>query len=79
AFLVERRDLQIGAELDDANYLTDGRGENLLVNGEQRHVNGYMKEFLFQPEQARTTIRNLSGGERARLMLARILSRTTNL
>ncbi|QRM53505.1 ABC-F family ATP-binding cassette domain-containing protein [Sinorhizobium sp. BG8] len=68
-------------DLDDtlAHYLTDGRGENLLVNGEQRHVTGYMKEFLFQPEQARTPIRNLSGGERARLMLARILSRPTNL
>ncbi|HEX8049695.1 ABC-F family ATP-binding cassette domain-containing protein [Rhizobium sp.] len=62
-----------------ANYLTDGRGENLLVNGEQRHVTGYMKEFLFPPEQARTPIKNLSGGERARLMLARILSRPTNL
>ncbi|MGO4564432.1 ABC-F family ATP-binding cassette domain-containing protein [Rhizobium sp. 2YAF20] len=62
-----------------AHYLTDGRGENLLVNGEQRHVTGYMKDFLFQPEQARTPIRKLSGGERARLMLARILSRPTNL
>jgi ATP-binding cassette subfamily F protein uup len=62
-----------------AHYLTDGRGENLIVNGEQRHVTGYMKEFLFQPEQARTPIRKLSGGERARLMLARILSRPTNL
>ncbi|MEK1924093.1 MAG: ATP-binding cassette domain-containing protein, partial [Rhizobium giardinii] len=62
-----------------AHYLTDGRGENLLVNGEQRHVTGYMKEFLFQPEQARTPIKNLSGGERARLILARILSRPTNL
>ncbi|MDL2404281.1 ABC-F family ATP-binding cassette domain-containing protein [Rhizobium calliandrae] len=70
-----------GLNPDDtlANYLTDGRGENLLVNGEQRHVTGYMKEFLFQPEQARTPIKNLSGGERARLMLARILSRPTNL
>ncbi|CAN7521595.1 ATP-binding cassette domain-containing protein [Rhizobium sp. LjRoot258] len=62
-----------------AHYLTDGRGENLLVNGEQRHVTGYMKEFLFQPEQTRTPIRNLSGGERARLMLARIMSRPANL
>jgi ABC transport system ATP-binding/permease protein len=62
-----------------AHYLTDGRGESLIVNGEQRHVTGYMKEFLFQPEQARTPIRKLSGGERARLMLARILSRPTNL
>ncbi|MDO5893909.1 ABC-F family ATP-binding cassette domain-containing protein [Agrobacterium sp. Azo12] len=62
-----------------ADYLTDGRGENLLVNGELKHVTGYMKDFLFQPEQARTPIRNLSGGERARLMLARILARPTNL
>jgi ATP-binding cassette subfamily F protein uup len=62
-----------------AHYLTDGRGENLLVNGELKHVTGYMKDFLFQPEQARTPIRNLSGGERARLMLARILARPTNL
>ncbi len=73
----KREDLNLEDTL--ANYLTDGRGENLLVNGEQRHVTGYMKEFLFQPEQARTPIRNLSGGERARLMLARILSRPTNL
>ncbi|MGM4912323.1 ABC-F family ATP-binding cassette domain-containing protein [Rhizobium sp. 768_B6_N1_8] len=73
----KREDLNLDDTL--ANYLTDGRGENLLVNGEQRHVTGYMKEFLFQPEQARTPIKNLSGGERARLMLARILSRPTNL
>ncbi|MFP5077476.1 ABC-F family ATP-binding cassette domain-containing protein [Rhizobium sp. YIM 134829] len=72
-----REDLDLESSL--ANYLTDGRGETLLVNGEQRHVTGYMKEFLFQPEQARTPIKNLSGGERARLMLARILSRPTNL
>ncbi|MFB2551403.1 ABC-F family ATP-binding cassette domain-containing protein [Ensifer soli] len=72
-----REDLDLDATL--AHYLTDGRGENLLVNGEQRHVTGYMKEFLFQPEQARTPIRNLSGGERARLMLARILARPVNL
>ncbi|QQM30316.1 ATP-binding cassette domain-containing protein [Martelella lutilitoris] len=62
-----------------AHYLTDGRGDTLLVNGEQRHVTGYMKDFLFQPEQARTPIRNLSGGERARLMLARILAKPSNL
>ncbi|MFC3072316.1 ABC-F family ATP-binding cassette domain-containing protein [Shinella pollutisoli] len=72
-----REDLNLDDTL--AHYLTDGRGETLLVNGEQRHVTGYMKEFLFQPEQARTPIRNLSGGERARLMLARILSRPVNL
>ncbi len=72
-----REDLDLNDTL--AHYLTDGRGENLLVNGEQRHVTGYMKDFLFQPEQARTPIRELSGGERARLMLARILARPANL
>jgi ABC transport system ATP-binding/permease protein len=72
-----REDLNLNDTL--AHYLTDGRGENLLVNGEQRHVTGYMKDFLFQPEQARTPIQQLSGGERARLMLARILARPTNL
>ena len=62
-----------------SHFLTDGRGENLVINGEQRHVVSYMKDFLFQPEQARTPIRMLSGGEKARLLLARILSKPANL
>ncbi|MGF9694947.1 ABC-F family ATP-binding cassette domain-containing protein [Rhizobium sp. 0TCS1.26] len=73
----KREDLDLNDTL--AHYLTDGRGESLLVNGEQRHVAGYMKDFLFQPEQMRTPIKNLSGGERARLMLARIMARPSNL
>lgn len=73
----KREDLNLEDTL--SHYLTDGRGENLLVNGEQRHVAGYMKDFLFQPEQMRTPIRNLSGGERARLILARIMARPSNL
>jgi ATP-binding cassette subfamily F protein uup len=62
-----------------ADFLTDGRGENLVVNGELRHVVSYMKDFLFKPEQARTPLRELSGGERARLMLARVLAKPANL
>ncbi|MBB4954931.1 ATP-binding cassette subfamily F protein uup [Agrobacterium vitis] len=73
----KREDLNLEDTL--AHYLTDGRGDNLLVNGEQKHVTGYMKDFLFQPEQARTPIKNLSGGERARLMLARIMAKPSNL
>ncbi|WP_419906798.1 ABC-F family ATP-binding cassette domain-containing protein [Hoeflea sp.] len=61
------------------HFLTDGRGSSLVVDGRQRHVTGYMKDFLFQPEQARTPIRELSGGERARLILARNLARPANL
>lgn len=78
AELDQKRDqLDLNATL--SHYLTDGRGENLVINGEQRHVVSYMKDFLFQPEQARTPIRELSGGERARLMLARVLARPANL
>src|SRR5690606_4616240 len=62
-----------------SHFLTDGRGDTLLVNGQERHVVSYMKDFLFKPEQARTPIRELSGGERARLALARLLSRPANL
>jgi len=62
-----------------AHYLTDGRGETVVVNGEERHVVSWMKDFLFKPEQARTPVRELSGGERARLILARVLARPSNV
>jgi len=62
-----------------AHFLTDGRGDSVVVNGEERHVVSYMKDFLFKPEQARTPVRELSGGERARLILARLLTRPANL
>jgi ABC transport system ATP-binding/permease protein len=59
--------------------MTDGAGDFVTVGGEKRHVMGYLKEFLFTPEQARTPVKALSGGERGRLMLARALARTSNL
>ena len=77
AWIDQKRELDEDETL--AHYLTDGRGDTLLVGGEQKHVVSVMKDFLFQPEQARTPIRNLSGGERARLILARLLSRPANL
>ncbi|WP_375615978.1 MULTISPECIES: ABC-F family ATP-binding cassette domain-containing protein [unclassified Bartonella] len=61
-----------------AHYLTEGRGDTLVINGLERHVVSYMKDFLFLPEQARTPLKEFSGGERARLMLARLLSRPAN-
>jgi ATP-binding cassette subfamily F protein uup len=77
AALDQKRELDPGETL--AHYLTDGRGDSLVVNGEEKHVVSYMKDFLFKPEQARTPVRELSGGERARLVLARILARPANL
>ena len=59
--------------------LTGGGSDFVEINGERKHVVGYMKDFLFGPEQARTPIGKLSGGERGRLMLARSLARPSNL
>ncbi len=62
-----------------AETLTGGAGDQVDVGGERRHVIGYMKEFLFKPEQARTPVGVLSGGERGRLLLACALARPSNL
>ena len=62
-----------------AEALTGGRGDTVSVAGQSRHVIGYIKDFLFTPEQARTPVGALSGGERGRLMLARALARPSNL
>ncbi|GAJ27990.1 ABC-F family ATP-binding cassette domain-containing protein [Acidomonas methanolica] len=62
-----------------ADTLTGGSGDMVQVGGEKRHVIGYMKDFLFRPEQARTPVGSLSGGERGRLALACALARPSNL
>jgi ATP-binding cassette subfamily F protein uup len=62
-----------------AETLTDGSGDMVSVGESWKHVVGYMKDFLFGPEQARTPVSRLSGGERGRLMLARALARPSNL
>ncbi|MCX5620457.1 ABC-F family ATP-binding cassette domain-containing protein [Bombella pollinis] len=62
-----------------AHFLTDGHGDMVQVGTEKRHVIGYMKDFLFRPEQARTPVSHLSGGERGRLALAAALARPSNL
>ncbi|CAN0502650.1 unnamed protein product, partial [Discosporangium mesarthrocarpum] len=61
-----------------ANAMSGG-GDKVTIDGETRHVIGYMKDFLFTPDQARTPVSVLSGGERGRIMLARALAKPSNL
>jgi len=76
---LDQRREQLKPDWTLADALTGGRGDQVIVNGVARHVIGYMKDFLFAPEQARTPLNVLSGGERGRLMLARALARPSNL
>jgi ABC transport system ATP-binding/permease protein len=62
-----------------AQTLTGGAGDTVTVNGQNRHVIGYMKDFLFAPEQANKPVGVLSGGERGRLTLARAFATPSNL
>ncbi len=76
--LDQKRD-SLDPALGLAETLTGGIGDTVFVNGVPRHVVGYMKDFLFAPDQARTAVGVLSGGERGRLMLARALAAPSNL
>jgi ATP-binding cassette subfamily F protein uup len=57
----------------------NARSDFVMVNGENRHVSGYLQDFLFRPEQLLTPARALSGGERNRLLLARLFAQPANL
>ncbi|MEL6373102.1 MAG: ATP-binding cassette domain-containing protein [Pseudomonadota bacterium] len=76
--LEQKRD-ELEPAMTVKNALTGGRGDQVMVNGQARHVVSYMKDFLFKPEQANTPLERLSGGERGRLMLARALAQPSNL
>jgi len=78
AYFDQRRD-RLDPERTVWDTLTDGRGDNVWVRGRPQHVVGYMKDFLFQENQARTPVRALSGGERNRLLLAKLLAKPSNL
>jgi ATP-binding cassette subfamily F protein uup len=81
-----RRDLvyvdQLRQQLDLEKTVQENVAEGndtLLINGTQRHVIGYLQDFLFSPERARTPVRILSGGERSRLLLAKLFARPCNI
>jgi ATP-binding cassette subfamily F protein uup len=78
ATLDQRRE-SLDPDTSVAATLTGGRGDAVIINGESRHVIGYMRDFLFKPEQAQTPVKALSGGEKGRLLLARALAQPSNL
>jgi ATP-binding cassette subfamily F protein uup len=77
-FLDQRRDV-LAPEVSVKDFLTGGHSETVSVGGAVRHYASYMKDFLFTPEQARTPVHVLSGGERGRLVLAKALAQPSNL
>jgi ATP-binding cassette subfamily F protein uup len=76
---LDQRRESLDPEATLADTMTGGGSDYVDIGGERKHVIGYMKDFLFPPEQARTPVSVLSGGERGRLMLARALARPSNL
>ncbi len=73
---------QLRGQLDEDATVFDNIAEGrdfVTVNGQRRHVIGYLQEFLFPPERARAYVSTLSGGERNRLLLARLFARPANV
>ncbi|HUY34779.1 MAG TPA: ATP-binding cassette domain-containing protein [Pirellulales bacterium] len=73
---------QLHAQLDEEKSVlenvTDG-SDSVVSGGGRKHVIGYLQDFLFSPEQARQAVKRLSGGERNRLLLARLFTRPSNV
>ena len=69
---------QLDPERTVADTVGDG-SDTVTVNGQPRHIHGYLSDFLFPPERARAPVKALSGGERNRLLLARLFTRPANL
>jgi ATP-binding cassette subfamily F protein uup len=70
---------QLDPEATVWDSLTDGAGDNVSVRGTPRHVMSYLRDFLFEDRQAHSPVKSLSGGERNRLLLAKLLAKPSNL
>lgn len=64
---------------DDPTMKASGKAGQIMVRGKSKHVAGYLKEFLFSESQLRSPVKSLSGGEKARLLLAKLMARESNL
>jgi len=73
---------QLHAQLDETKTVWENVADGysvIMVNGKERNVVGYLQDFLFTPQQARNLVQNLSGGERNRLLLARLFAKPSNV
>jgi ATP-binding cassette subfamily F protein uup len=73
---------QLRETLDDEKSLVEtlvGQGDSVMVQGKKKHIIGYLQEFLFPPDVARSPVGSLSGGERNRLLLAKLFTRPSNV
>ena len=72
---------QLHAQLDDEKTVQENvsDADTITIQGKKKHILGYLSDFLFTPEQARSPVKYLSGGERNRLLLARLFTRPANV
>jgi len=69
---------QLDGDATVADSVADG-ADHVVLDGERKHIMGYLQDFLFSPERARQPVRSLSGGERNRLLLARLFTQPANM
>jgi ATP-binding cassette subfamily F protein uup len=77
--IFDQRRAALDADASLWETLTGGAGDAVVVQGQPRHVTAYLKDFLFEDRQFRAKVSSLSGGERNRLLLAKVLAQTSNL
>jgi len=78
AYFDQQRD-QLDETASIMDNVTGGSGDSIVIDGRARHVSGYLRDFLFPPERLQAPVTMLSGGERNRLLLARLFAQPSNL
>jgi ABC transport system ATP-binding/permease protein len=78
AYFDQQRE-QLNSNASIMDNVTGGSGDTVIIDGQARHVSGYLRDFLFPPERLHAPVSMLSGGERNRLLLARLFARPSNL